>query len=98
MMQFVPGDDEGQRAHRHFILISDAAAEPGVSCEAAQQSDACAAHVREFLRQFGEVALSKCGVSNVIILLETLDWRFVGARDTHSPVPENAFRVANVAE
>src|SRR6266403_131779 len=56
VMQFVSGDNEGQRAHRHFVLVGDAAAEPGVSSEPAQQSDTSAAHVRELLRQIGERA------------------------------------------
>jgi hypothetical protein len=98
VMQFVSGDSEGQRAHRHFVLVGDAAAEPGVSREPAQQSDTGAAHVRELLRQIGEPAFIKCAASNVIVLLKAFDRRLIGARDAHGPVREDAFRVAQMAE
>jgi hypothetical protein len=48
MMQFVPGDDPGQRAHAEFILIRDARPHPRVRLKMAKQQHGGPPHRLEF--------------------------------------------------
>src|SRR5580692_10081669 len=49
VVQLVPGGDERQRPHRHPIIAGRPTPHPLVFAERAEQREACASNVREFL-------------------------------------------------
>ena len=73
MMQLVPGDHPGERAHRDFVLIRHAAPHPRVILKLTEQQHCGPPYGLELLDQTGQRTLVERAVANVIVLLEAFD-------------------------
>src|SRR2546427_6765539 len=56
VMQFVAGGDPGQCAHRHFVLVGHASAQPSLAIETTEERKGGVSHVAELGGEIGKAA------------------------------------------
>src|ERR1700676_5262119 len=98
VVQLVARDDVRQTAHADFIFIGDAAPHPDLFIEIAQQRKRCAAHGDEIFDRVGEGVIRERTIAHIIILLEALEGRSIGTRDSHGAIGEDSLRIADVTQ
>ena len=97
-MQFVAGDQVGQRQDGNRILAGNAAALPSFFIQRTEESHAGAAHVGILVQNVGKRAVIEPRAANEIILLKTFERRLVPASDAQCAVGENAFGIGDDAQ
>src|SRR6266404_2713886 len=86
VVQFVPGNDIGERSHGDVVLVSDALPGPILSTEVAEQREGRGADAFEFFHQVREEEFGVWTVADEIVLLVAFQGRTVVACDPQGAV------------
>src|ERR1700728_151082 len=98
MMQLVSGDDIGDTAHAHLVLVGRSAAHPCRFVEIAQQRERGPAHGDEVFDPLRQGMARERSIAHVVILFKAFHRGSVGARDAQGAVGEYSLAIADVAE
>src|SRR5271165_1689605 len=98
MMQLVTRHQIGQRSRTDLILVRNTPPRPRRAIQITQECQGRPPHRNIVLDQLGQRTLPERTVSNIVILLKTLDRSPVTARDSQGAIRHDPLRVAYVPQ